>query len=272
MIEIITLMEDTEGSVGCSAEHGLSLYIRTDSHTCLFDSGASPLTWENAAKVRADIGEVEALVLSHGHNDHGGGIKSFIRLNDRAKLYIRSGADEPHYSLSGGAHFIGIAPELMLNERTVVTGEYLKINEELSVFSAVDGRKLHPSSNRNLQVMRGHSLEPDDFSHEQNAVIEADGKRILIAGCAHCGIVNILERFTALYGGMPDIIIGGFHMMKNSDYTEDERALIEATARILDKSGAVCYTGHCTGIAAYEIMKPVMGEKMHYIHSGDRLL
>jgi len=101
---------------------------------------------------------------------------------------------------------------------------------------------------------------PDDFRHEQYLLLEEAGKRILISGCSHKGILQIMEAFK------PDILVGGFHFMK---ITEEEK--LEAAAKKLLAYDTVYYTGHCTGRKQYDYLKTIMGEKLHYISAGSIL-
>ena len=96
--------------------------------------------------------------------------------------------------------------------------------------------------------------------------------RSLISGCAHNGILNILDRFRELYGCDPDMVISGFHMMKKTGYEADEAELIRDAAKELRGMDTRFYTGHCTGIPAFEMMREIMGEQVRYMHSGDQVL
>ena len=111
----------------------------------------------------------------------------------------------------------------------------------------------------------------DSFDHEQYLVVKAEGKTVLISGCAHNGILNILDRFRELYGCDPDMVISGFHMMKKTGYEADEAELIRDAAKELRGMDTRFYTGHCTGIPAFEMMREIMGEQVRYMHSGDRV-
>ena len=111
----------------------------------------------------------------------------------------------------------------------------------------------------------------DDFSHEQCLVIHEGTKSVLLSGCAHHGILNILDRYRELYGGDPDVVISGFHMMKRHGYSDADITMIIDTALELRKLRTVFYTGHCTGVEPYNAMKKLMGDKLHYVHSGDEI-
>lgn len=89
MIIIKILIEDTTDDNRLHNEHGLSLYIETDEQRILFDVGASPLFVENAKIMGVDLAKIDSVVISHGHNDHGGGIEAFLRENSNALVYIQ---------------------------------------------------------------------------------------------------------------------------------------------------------------------------------------
>ena len=114
---------------------------------------------------------------------------------------------------------------------------------------------------------------PDDFAHEQCLVIKQNGKRWLLSGCAHNGILNIIDRCKELFDSHPDYVITGFHMMKkDSEHTEAEKTVIIQTAQELSQLDTVFYSGHCTGIPAFELMKEIMGDKLIALHSGETVI
>ncbi|MFR0986449.1 MAG: hypothetical protein ACLSFZ_07880 [Frisingicoccus sp.] len=109
----------------------------------------------------------------------------------------------------------------------------------------------------------------DDFSHEQYLVIRCEGKEVLVSGCAHNGILNILDACKKLLSREPDVAVSGFHMMQHHGYTEENLAVIRETAEELKKWQTRFYTGHCTDQIPFETMKEVMGDQLIYVHSGD---
>lgn len=275
-MRIINLVENTEGASGCGSEHGLSFYIETEHHKLLADTGASDLLLKNAEKLGIDLTKVDTVILSHGHYDHGGGILPFAEINPAAKIYIPAAAFGAYYSLRDGApRYIGLAEEIRrLPQVVIVDGTaagIFRIDDELSLFSGIGNTYPIPSANRNLRVKTKQGLRQDDFRHEQCLVVSEGGRKVLLSGCAHHGILNVLDRYRELFGGEPDVAISGFHMMKTSGYSEEDLDMIADTAKELCKVSTVFYTGHCTGTEPFEAMKKIMGGQLRYVHSGDEI-
>ena len=268
-MKIVTLIEDTCGNPACSYEHGLSVYIETEKHKILVDTGATAAFLANARIIGIDLNQVDTVILSHGHYDHGGGIPAFSKQNAHACIYIQRGAFGDFYH---GERYIGIAKEIAALPQVRLLDGDCRIDEELSVFTHVTGRRLWAKSNLQLK-RRVEGLEvQDEFEHEQCLVITKGDKRVLLSGCAHNGILNILDRYREIYGDMPHIVISGFHLMKKGEYSPEEEENIRQTTGELASFDTVFYTGHCTGQAAFDLMKPLMGEKLMQLHSGMRIL
>lgn len=267
-MRIITVIEDTRGDAECSYEHGLCVYVETKNHKLLLDTGATAAFADNADKLGIDLTQIDAVVLSHGHYDHSGGILEFARLNPNADIFMQEKAAGDYYH---GERYIGIDKRIMgLSKVHMLDGDY-RIDDELQLFSDITGRRFWPQSNLVLSKAQDGKMLQDDFAHEQCLVVSQNGKNILLSGCAHNGILNILERYESIYNKMPDIVISGFHMMKKSEYDSREVSVIEETANELKRLDTVFYTGHCTGQKAFDIMNKIMGEKLRLIHSGDEI-
>ena len=105
----------------------------------------------------------------------------------------------------------------------------------------------------------------DDFLHEQYLILAENGRRIVISGCSHKGILNIVNWLK------PDVLIGGFHFVRLDPAGED-RAFLEDAAKELLTHDCIYYTGHCTGEAAFAFLKERMGDKLQAIHAGTEIL
>lgn len=268
-MKIITLIENTCGEEGCLFEHGLSLYIETQKHKILLDTGSSDAFIQNAGKLGVDLEAIDTVVLSHGHYDHSGGILAFAEINPRALIYMQKTAEADYFH---GERYIGIDKKILeLPEVRLIEGD-LVLDEQLSLFTHITGRRCYPQSNLVLTVKRNGIEVKDSFDHEQCLVIREGEERILVSGCAHNGILNILDKYRELYHELPKRVLSGFHMMKKTPYTKEEQDTILANARELAGYDTIFYTGHCTGDEAFELMKPIMGEKLVRLRSGIRVM
>ena len=267
LVENTTITDD----LGC--EHGLSLYIETAKHKILFDVGASGLFFQNAKKLGVNIADVDFLVISHGHYDHGGGLKAFLRENEKAEVFLHRLAFEKYYASrpNGTLEYIGLDEDLQHDKRIVRTSDRFFIGSGIQLFSHIAQKEPLPTSNRGLlKKCEGHMTD-DTFAHEQNLIIEEDGKNLLITGCAHNGLVNILEHFCSIKGRMPDCVIGGFHLSSSSGGHEDPETLNRIAQHLLSTK-AKYYTCHCTGLEPYKKLKALMGDRIDYLSTGSKIV
>lgn len=272
-MRIVNLIENTDGGKGCVFEHGLSFYIETEKHKLLVDTGASDSFIQNAEKLGIDLTKVDLVILSHGHYDHAGGIMEFAGRNAKASIYMQKNAGNGYYHKSAQTEkYIGIDPNIVTLPQVILVDGDLKIDSELFLFSGVTERRLFPEGNLELKYKNGNSFVQDNFSHEQYLVISGENKHILVSGCAHNGILNILQKYRSIYRGNPDVVISGFHMRKKSGYSDGDVAVMKETAEELKKTETIYYTGHCTGEYPYEVMKSILGEQIVYVHSGDEIV
>ena len=270
-MKITSLIENTSQR-GLPVEHGLSLYITTSGGKhILFDMGQSALFAKNAERLGVSIRDVDVAVVSHGHYDHGGGLQAFLRLSDKAKIYIHEKAFEPHYSLRDtGLRYIGLKKELQHNERLVFCGDNSEIDCDMILFANVNGTCCRPVGNRLL--FGPAENQNDDFCHEQNLIIREGDKTVLFAGCAHNGIVNILQKATELLGVAPTHVLAGMHLVKSGLSEAEEDAFIaKLAAELMKYNRTQFYTMHCTGETGYNKLKAIMGGRIEYLSCGDKI-
>ncbi len=262
-MKITVLMENTTDQSCMITEHGLSLYIEANGHRILFDTGQSSSFVENAKQLGVDLAEVDMVILSHGHYDHGGGLMAFLEVNNKAYIYINENAFGQYYS--GETKEIGIAPELKTCSQVVITGDNFVLDEGLELHTCNEQPRLYETNAYGLYKSINGRLTEDDFLHEQYLFIKEAEKEVLISGCSHKGILNIEKWF------QPDVLIGGFHFKKLEPLGTGRHTLDKAADELL-KYNTVYYTCHCTGVEQYEYLKEQMKEQLHYIKSGDQLM
>lgn len=256
-MKVTVLAENTTCRDDLQCEHGLSLYIETESLRILFDAGQTDAFACNAEKMGIDLQKTDFAVLSHGHYDHSGGLQAFLTQNSTAPVYIRSDAFIPHHNAEG--KYIGIAPALP-RQRLHFTEDHLQITENIHLYSCNDRTRPFSADNFGLTVLENNQLVPDRFLHEQYLLIEENGKTVCFSGCSHKGVLNIASWF------QPDILIGGFHFMKLDPAAD--APFLNSAAETLLQGNTVYYTGHCTGDAPYAFLKNRMGDRLHALSTG----
>lgn len=269
-MKIVTLLENTAQAEGLHAAHGLSNYLETPKHKLLFDMGPDARVIENAETLGVDLSQVDIAVLSHGHSDHGGGLAAFCRLNDHAKIYMHRGVFGPYYSLAGEhPHYIGLDPALHeFEDRFVFVDDVCQIDDELTLFAGVHDTMGALSASGKLKEKVGDGWQQDSFAHEQDLLVEAEGKTLLFAGCAHMGIVNILNTAKKRLGRLPDAVFGGFHFFQLDSGDPASAALVDSVGKLLLAGDTVYYTGHCTGEYAYNRLKAILGDRLQPMCGG----
>ena len=276
-MRIINLVENELGETGCEAAHGLSFYVETNKHKLLFDWSPSEVVVRNAQKLGVDLTAVDTVILSHGHYDHSGGIIAFMELNPNAKIYMQHNAGGDYYAYDGedkGFRYIGIDKKILSLPQVQLLEGDTKIDAELQLFT-VDKRAFPlPSTNKRLRELHGVEYKQDEFKHEQNLLLTADGKKILFCGCAHNGILNVMETLERKFGKelLPDLVIGGFHLMKRTEFSETDTAEVSEIANRLKSYKAHFTTCHCTGLPVFNQMKEIMGDQLSYVRSGDEVV
>lgn len=253
-MKLFVLMENTCCNPEFLQEHGLSMYLEVGNQKILFDMGQTGGLTYNAERLGVDLAEVDLAVLSHGHYDHGGGLSAFFQKNDHAPVYINPYAFEPHYH--GQGNYIGLDQILQGSGRFLTTAG--KIAPGLTLYHGLR-QLVTPIDHGGLHVMDQGVLSLEDYRHEQYLMVEEAGKKILISGCSHRGILNIVSYFH------PDVVIGGFHCSKW------EKPRLQTLAKDLMAFPTQYYTCHCTGVDAYGILKESMGEQLSYLSGGQAL-
>lgn len=251
-MKITVLTENSTINENLTAEHGLSLFIQTKNKNILFDFGQTTTAIENANKLGVDLSSVDVAILSHGHYDHSGAIKAFLALNDKAPVIMHKNCFNAYYN--GTEKYIGIDDTLKLNDRIVLIDSDLKIDDDLSILVSSKREIYYPIDSNGLNIRVDENFIPDDFTHEIYLMIGG----VLISGCSHRGILNILKQFE------PSVFIGGLHLVKYEIGGEK----LSTIASEIDKHQTVIYSGHCTGEEQYKYLKTILKEKLYPLSTG----
>lgn len=263
MIEITVLIEETSENPQLITEHGLSLLIKTKNHTILFDAGQTGRFTQNAKRLGIDLSVVDIAILSHAHYDHANGFPEFFKHNSHAPVY----ADKHVFGkcLSSDGRDIGACPELLNSGRLILTGDEYAIDGELTLFTGNELPRRHDMSAFGMKYANDGIVSEEKFFHEHYLKITDEAGCVLITGCSHKGILNILDWCSPA----PRAVIGGFHFM-SIRLNENGREYLCGAANHLNALPTDFYTCHCTGDPQYDFLAERM-PRLNHIHAGDRV-
>ena len=274
VVKLTTLTENTAGKVGLLAEHGLAILVEAHGRRILFDTGQSTTAVHNARLLGVDLTAIDAIVLSHGHNDHAGGLKEVLREVGRGGREVTVVAHPamwtPRYSVregerprfngvpyrreeleSLGARFRLDTGPVALGPGITTTGEVPRVTP----FERLDSA---------LKVREGDAWQQDQLLDDLSLVVRAEAGLVVVLGCAHSGIVNTLLHARKVTGVERILaVVGGTHLGfgKPEQVEESVRALREFGVGRLGVS-------HCTGLPAAARLASEFGDRFFFNSAG----
>jgi len=270
----ITLLVDHQSTrPDLETEHGLSFLLEADDDVLLFDAGASGAAFRNAECLGLPWRRISRIVLSHGHQDHTGGLAAFLAALPEAHVYLHPRAMTPKYSLHPGKpprplsmpqeiHALlqarmdqlhwATAP-MRLGQGIGLTGPILRRHPE----EAIPGPFFLDPEGR----------EPDPLEDDQALWIATDQGLVVLLGCAHAGVANTLDHIRTLTGEESILaVIGGLHLSAAPE------PRIQSTLRALREAGVKRVApAHCTGPAGALAIREAYGKAGHPMCAGESL-
>lgn len=228
MIKMTILYDNYIFSKGTQSDWGFACLIEGTEKTILFDTGTkSEVLWHNVEQLKADLSKVEQIVISHNHGDHTGGLKSVLKKNPDVSVFFPiSFAQEYVKSVEGaGAKVVAVDESQKLCENVYLTGEM------------------------------------GDAIKEQSLILDTPKGLVIVTGCSHPGIVNILKKAKQILNKDIYLVFGGFHLMRHS-----EKQVKEIIKEFKNLGVKQCGATHCTGDKAIAAFKDAFGE--NYVQMG----
>lgn len=271
-MKIVVLSDNRKLNESLESEHGLCVYIETEHYKCLLDTGASDKFIRNAQKLDIDIEAVDFVFISHGHIDHIGGLPAFLELNRRAKIVLSKNAiNQKFFSKRNGFH--QISSDFDFNtfaNRMVYVESEIVFRNEIHVFNSKISNYPFPKANATLYKEAKNGLELDDFNHEF-IISFGTNKLFIYTGCAHKGLLNILDSISLFPSKQIKYVMGGFHLLDSKpEHQFETRDEIFLTALKLKKKYPQTnfITGHCTGEKVYKQLKEQLDEQLINFYTG----
>lgn len=274
-MKIITLIENQLGNKeGLQAEHGLSIYIEVDGKKVLFDTGQSGNFIDNADRLDIDLRDLDHVFISHGHFDHSGGLKRLIdEVSPNIELSVGQGFFHEKYSLreSGDYEYTGNPFEENFLEENKITTHYINedmksITENLMVFTNFNRNAEFENTNQTMYLKEDGQYKIDKFLDEISLGIKTDKGLLIIVGCSHVGIVNIIDSIIDRSGMDIYGIIGGTHLVK-----EDEEKINKVIEYLKEKDIKLIGACHCTGKQGETMLEQQLEDQFINNNTGDIL-
>lgn len=268
----ITTLSENSASMGTFlGEWGFSVLVETAGANILFDSGQSISAAHNADVLGVDLTKVDKMVLSHGHFDHTGGLKTILpKIGKEIEIIAHPDIWQAKYALSEGSEplYIGIPfsqSELeSLGANFKLSREPVKIAPDITTTGEIPMVTPYEDIEPRLVVKENGAFKPDELLDDQALIINTKAGLVVILGCAHRGIINTLYHAQDITG-IKEIhaVIGGCHLVNSPE----ER--IWLTVNDLKELGVKKLgVSHCTGMAASAIMAQEFGEKFFFNNAG----
>lgn len=258
------------------SEHGLSIYLEDGTLSYLFDVGASGRWLINARNLGLNVEDIDALILSHGHADHTGGLASFVLQNSKAQVFASDKIHKYIYSSYRHETPLDLSPrKSVLDEyhsRFVYLDEDYQLSNNIKLVFCRTVTNPLPEGNKFLFVDEGEGEKPYLADDEISLAVTINNSLVIISSCSHRGILNIIESCVHSTGiSSIAAFIGGLHLVDIEDGKQDDVRII-ADAIKNKYPNMVLYTGHCTGKKAYRELKRVLGDSIHKMYSGMTLI
>ena len=274
-VDITVLVENMAGNPSLLGEWGLSFLIETDKHRVLLDAGGGRTLFKNARALNVDLAKMDAIVISHGHFDHTGGLEKTLEACGPVDLFIHPAAFATRYFKEGSRAVKDAMPLSRDRLRNHVRGlhETLKptaVCEGLMVTGEVPRLTDFEDTGVGDFIFLDPDMKTPDLVLDDQAVYfrVPEGVAILL-GCAHAGVINTVRYVSKLAGGEKIYaVMGGTHLISASPHR------IQETIEALRQLGVQkILLSHCTGVDAYaELAKafpgrcawPPTGARIHF--------
>ena len=250
-LRITTLIENNPDAQNkLCFEHGLSLLVEADGRRILFDTGQSGDFIKNAITLNQNLKDLDAVVISHGHYDHSGGFEKFVEeVGKTPQLIVGDEFFKPKYKIisENEYKFNGNSfDEEYISRNAIilkkVTEDTVYLTEHIVIFHHFKRSNDFEKMNSKFFLKENSAYIPDEFDDEISLGIVTKKGLVVIVGCSHVGVVNILITISERVKIPIYAVIGGTHLME-----ADQRRIRETIDALENMQIQFVAVSHCTG-------------------------
>jgi 7,8-dihydropterin-6-yl-methyl-4-(beta-D-ribofuranosyl)aminobenzene 5'-phosphate synthase len=267
----ITCVVDNAALAGTNlhAEHGLSFWIDTPQGSVIFDTGQSGVVFaRNLQSLNLDVNDADALVLSHAHYDHTGGLLVALSQNGALKIFGNGDLLRPRYAYREGRyHPIGLDSVQVARIRSAehhLSDDPQQVLPGLWTTGAIFPRLEKEGRSAHHFVQGDDGWLPDPYRDDLSLVLETSEGLVVICGCCHAGLLNTLAHVKQTFDGPVIAVLGGTHLRTADD--SELTHIVEQLER--HDSGAYFYLNHCTGEHARKHLERAFGDRVQSFPAG----
>ena len=257
---------------GLLVEHGLSIWIETQGVTALLDSGETgKVLMHNLEALKLNPMDIQAVVISHSHIDHTGGLAALLQKNANMKVFAHPDIFRERFSRRKGKYESVGLPQglaaLSIDSRLSLSDQPMEVLPGIWTTGEIISRPEFEGRSANHFIRGDHDWLPDLYRDDMSLVIKTERGLHLVCGCCHAGLLNTLLQVRSVFGGPMISVTGGMHLLTAG------KPELDQVIRFCEEMPEIkFYPNHCTGNDAVNMLADAFKDRVWPFHTGCEMI